>query len=97
MANSQPSHNQFVVDETGHACQMAPAFGTYTPAQTANLYGPGRGENPCDFNHFWSYHTGGANFVFGDGSVRFVPYTAKPVMNALATRGGGDLGDASSY
>ncbi len=49
----------------------------------------------CNFNQFWSYHHGGANFVFGDGSVKFIPYSARPVMNALATRGGGDIVDAS--
>ena len=97
MANSQPSHNQFVTSDTGQPCPLAPAFGSYSPSQTANLYGPGRGENPCDFNHFWSYHSGGANFVFADGSVRFVPYSAQPVMNALATRAGGDIGDATSF
>ncbi|HEY1376440.1 MAG TPA: DUF1559 domain-containing protein, partial [Gemmataceae bacterium] len=92
MANSRESHSQFATDAAGIACPFAPALGTYTgaPTQTANLYGPGRGENPCDFNHFWSYHTSGANFVFSDGSVRLVPYSAKQVMNALATRAKGE-------
>jgi prepilin-type N-terminal cleavage/methylation domain-containing protein/prepilin-type processing-associated H-X9-DG protein len=99
MAMSQPSDDEFVSSDTGQPCPLAPAYGRYSgaPNQTANLYGPGRGENPCDFNHFWSYHTNGANFLFGDGSVRFIPYTAKPVMNALSTRASGDLADLSSY
>ncbi len=54
-------------------------------------YGPGRVENLCDSHHFWSLHPGGANFAFADGSVRFLPYSAEPIMVALATRAGGEV------
>lgn len=40
--------------------------------------------------HFWSLHSGGANFAFADGSVRFLRYSAEPIMPALATRAGGE-------
>jgi prepilin-type processing-associated H-X9-DG protein len=36
------------------------------------------------------HHPGGAHFLFGDGSVRFVSYGAAPIMPALATRNGGE-------
>ena len=42
-------------------------------------------------------HPGGIVVGLGDGSVRFMPYSAKPVMNILTTRYGGDVGDASSF
>jgi prepilin-type N-terminal cleavage/methylation domain-containing protein/prepilin-type processing-associated H-X9-DG protein len=67
------------------------------PCPFPAFYGPGDVNNFCDFNHFWSFHTGGANFAFADGSVRFIPYTARPVMNALATRARGEVADASQF
>lgn len=53
-------------------------------------YGPGSVNKECDRFHFWSAHSGGANFLFVDGSVRFVAYSAATFMPALATRGGGE-------
>jgi prepilin-type N-terminal cleavage/methylation domain-containing protein/prepilin-type processing-associated H-X9-DG protein len=53
-------------------------------------YGPGRDTNLCDMFHFWSHHSGGANFLFVDGSAHFLAYAAAPVMPALATRSGGE-------
>ena len=53
-------------------------------------FGPGKFDNLCDAFHFWSPHTGGANFAFADGSVRFLPYSADSIMPALATRSGGE-------
>ena len=55
-------------------------------------FGPGDINYPCDQFHFWSLHAGGSNFLIADGSVRFVAYTASPVMQALATRNGGEVG-----
>jgi prepilin-type processing-associated H-X9-DG protein len=35
-------------------------------------------------------HPGGANFLFGDGSVRFLHSSADGMMPALSTRAGGE-------
>ena len=67
---------------------MAPCFrGVYT-------YGPGDITDQCDMFHFWSLHQGGANFALADGSVRFLSYSAAPLMSALASRAGGEAVEA---
>jgi prepilin-type N-terminal cleavage/methylation domain-containing protein/prepilin-type processing-associated H-X9-DG protein len=53
-------------------------------------FGPGDMNNQCDQFHFWSFHSGGSNFVMGDGSVRFITYNANDVMPALSTRSNGE-------
>ena len=45
-----------------------------------------------DGGHFWSFHTGGANFLYADGSVHFAPYsTAASVFSAICTRNGNEV------
>lgn len=53
-------------------------------------FGPSRFDDPCGAFHFWSPHSGGTNFAFGDGAVRFLSYGARDVLSALATRAGGE-------
>ena len=57
--------------------------GTYT-------FTDGRMSNQCDMFHFWSLHSGGAHFLFADGSVHFLSYAAAPMLPALASRAGGE-------
>jgi prepilin-type processing-associated H-X9-DG protein len=68
---------------------MAPCF-----PDVVFEHGPGQITNQCDMFHFWSLHTGGANFAFADGSVRFLTYSAAPLMPALASRAGGEAVEA---
>jgi prepilin-type N-terminal cleavage/methylation domain-containing protein/prepilin-type processing-associated H-X9-DG protein len=45
-----------------------------------------------------SYHTGGVNVCFADGSVRFIADSiAFPTWQALGTRSAGDIPDSSQY
>jgi prepilin-type N-terminal cleavage/methylation domain-containing protein/prepilin-type processing-associated H-X9-DG protein len=47
---------------------------------------------------YWSRHPGGVNFLFADGSVKFIKQTIHPIpWRALATRAGGEVVSADSY
>ncbi len=51
--------------------------------------------SPCGINHFWSVHSGGAYFLFADGSVHFLTYGGSLLLPRLATRSGGEVVDLS--
>jgi len=63
---------------------------------------PGDAKYFCDSAHYWSYHTGGAIFLMGDGSCRFISYSngsnvvgtfngvQMTLVAALSTRSGGE-------
>jgi len=54
-------------------------------------YKSGRLSDSCDQAHFWSLHSGGGNFLLGDGSVRFVSYSAGDVvLPQISTRANGE-------
>src|SRR5262249_30828485 len=87
-------------------------LGGTTPCPRPQYFGPGpagvfatryEGATPrgasanCHANHPWSFHPGGGNFLFADGSVRFVPYSASLVLPDMATRAGGEVFDASQW
>jgi prepilin-type N-terminal cleavage/methylation domain-containing protein len=67
------------------------------------LYRPGTPSNPTDWNHYWSLHPGGGQWLMGDGSVRFIGYSAGAavvtqvngvnvtLLECLASRNGGEV------
>lgn len=57
----------------------------------STMFRPGQIDSLCDVSHFWSLHTGGANFALADGSARFIAYDCADVLPALATRAGGEI------
>jgi prepilin-type N-terminal cleavage/methylation domain-containing protein len=54
-------------------------------------YAPGALTNPCATQHYWSFHPGGAPWLFADASVRFLPYAAAHLLPSLASRAGGEV------
>jgi prepilin-type N-terminal cleavage/methylation domain-containing protein/prepilin-type processing-associated H-X9-DG protein len=54
-------------------------------------FSQGQLSDPCSQFHFWSLHSGGANFLYADASVHFLPYSAANILPALATRRGGEV------
>ena len=61
--------------------------------------GPRTINNPeAHVEDYWSRHPGGANMLFGDGSVRFLKSSINPIAwRALATRNLGEIISADSY
>ncbi|HEY2155694.1 MAG TPA: DUF1559 domain-containing protein, partial [Isosphaeraceae bacterium] len=65
-------------------------------AATGTIYVPNSKSSMVD--DFWSLHRGGCNFLFCDGSVRFIKETVNPlVFSYLSTRAGGELVSADQY
>jgi prepilin-type N-terminal cleavage/methylation domain-containing protein/prepilin-type processing-associated H-X9-DG protein len=71
----------------------------YDPATGRTFsFGPGKLDNPDDRWHYWSLHPGGANFLFGDGSVKFLHYEIGPtLLVALGTYQGGEAIGSGDY
>jgi prepilin-type N-terminal cleavage/methylation domain-containing protein len=67
--------------------------GTYV---TATTYAPQPFSANCLVCQFSPFPAGG-NWLFGDGSVRLVPYSAAALVPALATRNGGETVDWSQF
>jgi prepilin-type N-terminal cleavage/methylation domain-containing protein/prepilin-type processing-associated H-X9-DG protein len=81
----ETNYDQFNVIDHYNGCKYNPDCNHHTYYQSGSLN---------DYNsrfHFWSLHSGGANFSFVDGSVRFLKYSLDPLMPALASRAGGEI------
>ena len=83
---------------TGDGGCKPPSYGA-SGCALPGLFGPGKLNGSCngDSNHFWSFHANGGNWVFGDGSVRYLPYSASAVTIPLGSRNGGEVVDGSQY
>jgi len=55
-------------------------------------FGPDVVTNRCAAMHYWSLHTGGGNWLMGDGGVRFFQYSAgTTVLPQMASINGGEV------
>jgi prepilin-type N-terminal cleavage/methylation domain-containing protein/prepilin-type processing-associated H-X9-DG protein len=70
--------------------ELRETFLTPTCPRGPYHFRPGRSNHDCDMFHFWSHHTNGAHFLFCDGSVRFMNYSADGILPELATKSGGE-------
>ena len=66
----------------------------YGGCPAPNVFAPGDITKNCSSMHFWSLHPGGGNWTFGDGTVRFLSYSAAAATIPLATRSGGEVVDS---
>jgi prepilin-type N-terminal cleavage/methylation domain-containing protein/prepilin-type processing-associated H-X9-DG protein len=76
----------------GWADASAAGFKLSGSDQTGTISGGNCAINCSNDLGFYSFHTGGANFVFGDGSVRFVRSSITPYqMVAAISKSGGEV------
>lgn len=61
-------------------------------AESPHDFRPGHSFDRSDRWHWWSHHPGGGNWLFADGSVRFLAYSANTVMPALSSGDGQEVG-----
>jgi prepilin-type N-terminal cleavage/methylation domain-containing protein/prepilin-type processing-associated H-X9-DG protein len=79
---------KWAVSECGPASTMV--LSHTGSAITGTIYVPNSKSSMVD--DYWSFHPGGCNFLFGDGSVRFIKETVNPsVFSYLSTRAGGEV------
>ncbi|MDW8224392.1 MAG: hypothetical protein RMJ82_15735, partial [Gemmatales bacterium] len=72
-----------------------------SPSSAPEFYRPGTLNDPGNIHryHFWSLHPNGGNWLFADGHVGFITYSAGTqvlpggvtLMEALASRAGGEV------
>ena len=72
--------------------------GALVLAHTGEGHGPNAPSGLAHGDQFWSRHPGGANFLFADGSVRFIKeLVGFTIYQSLATRTGGEVLSADQY
>ena len=72
--------------------------GALVLSHTGEGHGPNSPSGLAHGDQYWSLHPGGANFLFADGSVRFIKeQIVFKIFQALATRAGGEVLSADQF
>jgi prepilin-type N-terminal cleavage/methylation domain-containing protein/prepilin-type processing-associated H-X9-DG protein len=72
--------------------------GALVIAHTGEGHGPNSPSGLAHGDQYWSLHRGGANFLFADGSVRFIKeQVGFTVYQSLATRAGSEVLSADQF
>jgi len=72
--------------------------GALVLSHTGEGHGPNSPSGLAHGDQYWSLHPGGANFLFADGSVRFIKeLIIFKIFQALATRAGGEVLSADQF
>ena len=74
------------------------AAGRSSSRTPAKNHGPNAPSGLAHSDQYWSMHPGGANFLFADGSVRFIKeQVGFTIFQALATRQGNEILSADAF
>ena len=72
--------------------------GALVLSHTGENHGPNSPSGQAHGDQYWSMHPGGANFLFCDGSVRFVKeQVGFTIFQSLGTRAGGEVLSADQF
>jgi prepilin-type N-terminal cleavage/methylation domain-containing protein/prepilin-type processing-associated H-X9-DG protein len=87
---------RWAIQECGPASTMVVSHTGSAGTGTGTIYVPNSRSSMVD--DYWSFHRGGCNFLFGDGSVRFIKESVNPmVFSYLSTRAGGEVVSADQF
>jgi prepilin-type processing-associated H-X9-DG protein/prepilin-type N-terminal cleavage/methylation domain-containing protein len=72
--------------------------GALALSHTGEGHGPNSPSGLAHGDQYWALHPGGANFLFADGSVRFIKeQVGFRIFQAIATRAGGEVLSADQF
>jgi prepilin-type processing-associated H-X9-DG protein len=94
---------RFAVGGSGNGCWADPDFELALDGSDTLLTGPGQGMGTCvmnctNDNEVYSFHPGGANMLYADGSVRFLRDSVSALtFAALTTKAGNEVINGGDY
>ena len=87
-----------ITELQGNAGYDPEGGGALTLSHTGEGHGPNSPPGLTHADQYWARHPGGANFLFGDGSVRFIKeLIGFTVYKSLATRRAGEVVSADQF